>query len=238
MTKSNRKAIVTDEHRAEARKLKAIWDATKNRPKQEDFGRLYGIGSQSAVSQFLNAEVALSRDAASGFAIGLGCEVGDFSSRLEAEIAKLADAIRKEDQDTDHASVMMVDAKASAGKGTLVFSADVKKSLMFRRDYLARHGASPEETLAFQVDGESMVDMHIPHGSIVLANRKKKEPISKRIYVLWLHGELCVKQVVKSGGRLWARSHNAEKADNYPDVPIENEDRIEGQAFWCGYDLR
>src|SRR5690606_21333019 len=37
----------------------------------------------------------------------------------------------------DHAPIRLVDAKASAGKGQLVFSDDASKVLMFRRDWLA-----------------------------------------------------------------------------------------------------
>lgn len=145
---------------------------------------------------------------------------------------------RTDANDKEYLPVLMVDVKASAGKGTLVFSEHGKKTLQFRRDYLAKHDVREEgESLVFEVDGDSMIDLHIPAGSVVVANRKKRDPISRRVYVLWLDGQLCVKQVVKSGGRLWARSHNKEKAHLYPDIPIENGDRIEGQVFWCGFDL-
>lgn len=148
-----------------------------------------------------------------------------------------APAAERDYVDEEHAPVRMVDAKASAGKGTIVFSDDAKKVLMFRRDYLAKNDAKPEDALAFTVDGDSMVDMHIPHGSVVIANRKKREPVSRRVYVLWIDDELCVKQVIKADGRWWARSHNQAKSDEYPDLPIEHGDRIVGQAFWCGFDL-
>ncbi|MDM0041846.1 hypothetical protein QTI05_22590 [Variovorax sp. J22R193] len=83
-----RKAIVTDEHREEARLLKKIWSAQK-RPTQAVFGETYGIGGQSAVNNFLNGVSALSMRAAKGFARGLGCEISEFSPRLAKEASEL-----------------------------------------------------------------------------------------------------------------------------------------------------
>lgn len=140
-------------------------------------------------------------------------------------------------ESAEHAAVRMVDATASAGKGKIVFSEDCDKVLMFRRDWLAKNDAKPEDTLAFQVEGNSMVDLHIIDGAVVLANQKKNEPISKRIYVLWLDGQLYVKQVVKVDGLWYARSHNSAEASSYPDIQIRAQDRIVGRAFWCGFGL-
>lgn len=91
MAKNPRKAIVTDEHRQEAAKLKAIW-LQKPRPEQGAFGEAHEIGGQSAVSNFLRGDSPLSLKAARGFAKGLGCEIADFSPRLAAEAAKNIEA--------------------------------------------------------------------------------------------------------------------------------------------------
>lgn len=139
--------------------------------------------------------------------------------------------------DGDHAPIHMVDAKASAGKGRIVYSSDETKILMFRRDYLAKNDAKPGDVLAFEVDGDSMIDMHIPHGAVVLANRKKTDPIAKQAYVVWIGGELYVKQLIQKDGLWYARSRNAAKENDYPDMQIGNDDRIEGHAFWCGFGL-
>jgi hypothetical protein len=88
MKAGGRKAIVTDEHREEARLLKEIWKREK-RPTQAEFGESYGIGGQSAVANFLNGDSALSLNAARGFAFGLGCTIADFSPRLAREVAAL-----------------------------------------------------------------------------------------------------------------------------------------------------
>ena len=86
MPAPNKSAKVTEETRAESRRLRAIWDATENRPSQAVFGEMFDIGSQSAVGFFLNGQSPISLKAARGFARGLNCQIADFSQRL----AKLA----------------------------------------------------------------------------------------------------------------------------------------------------
>lgn len=85
MPNSSRKATITDEHRAEAKALSAIW-AKKKPMSQAAFALKYGIGSQGAVGNFLAGTSALSLKAAKGFAAGLGCHVSDFSPRLAKEL--------------------------------------------------------------------------------------------------------------------------------------------------------
>jgi len=92
MSEDNRRGKVTDEHRREARLLKALW--LKKKPEldklgwgtQEAFGDKFGVGNQAAVGFFLNGHTALSRKAALAFAKGLGCEVSEFSPRLAKEL--------------------------------------------------------------------------------------------------------------------------------------------------------
>ncbi len=87
----------TQENQREADALKALWQAYRDEmtrkgvpyESQEEFGLKYDIGNQSAVGFFLNGKAALSMKAARGFARGLGCQIGDFSPRLEAEAATL-----------------------------------------------------------------------------------------------------------------------------------------------------
>lgn len=139
--------------------------------------------------------------------------------------------------DEHHAPIPMIDAKASAGRGQVVCSDDVTKELMFRRDWLSKKGAKPDRVLAFTVDGTSMIDAHIPDGSVVLANTNRQEPISGKFFVLWIDGELFVKELVRTGEGWIARSHNTAEADRYPDIGIEIDHRIVGQVFWCGFEM-
>lgn len=89
MQDKNRRAIVTPETKAESVRLREIWDS-RSHPGQAEFGELYEIGNQSAVSQFLLGRAPLSLKAAKGFATGLGCRIEDFSPRLAKEAADIA----------------------------------------------------------------------------------------------------------------------------------------------------
>lgn len=96
-TSDQKRAVITEEHRIEAGKLKAIYEArkadgtlqTKGIASQAALGAAHGIGGQAAVWQFLNGVAALSLKAARGFAEGLGCQIDEFSPRLAAEAAGL-----------------------------------------------------------------------------------------------------------------------------------------------------
>jgi transcriptional regulator with XRE-family HTH domain len=84
----SRRAKVTPETQEEARKLRELWDS-RSHPSQAEFGEIYGIGNQSAVSQFLRGQAPLSMKAAYGFSQGLGCQIEDFSPRLAQEAAQI-----------------------------------------------------------------------------------------------------------------------------------------------------
>lgn len=84
MAKDNKKATITDEHRAEAARLKPLWQSRKSLG-QAEFGKLYGIGGQGAVSNYLNGLSALNLKAARAFSDHLGCQISEFSPRLAKE---------------------------------------------------------------------------------------------------------------------------------------------------------
>lgn len=88
-----RNAKITDETKAEAQKLRAIWERADGRLNQTLFGETFQIGGQSAVGQFLRGDLPLSAKAAAGFARGLGCTIWDFSPRLAKEISEWAQAL-------------------------------------------------------------------------------------------------------------------------------------------------
>lgn len=236
--KEPRKAKILPIHLEEAAALKRLYDRTV-KISQGAFGAEYGLGTQGNVWQYLNGHSPLNASAAVKFAKALSVDVRDFSPRLADEIGGLATGIvDAESLNSDHAPIDMVDAKASAGHGELVMSQDITKQLMFRRDWLAKHGAKPDTTAAFPVRGDSMVDMHIIDGAVVLVNLLRREPISKRIYVIRLNGELYVKQLIKRDGLWYARSHNGTHAETYPDILINDQNsHVIGQAFWCGFEI-
>lgn len=209
--------------------------AAGERVNQEAVAGALGM-SQSAFSQFCRGIRPINVDLLTKLKNHFGWEPSEISPTLSQKMAEVAAATGAIDPE-DHAPIKMIDAKASAGRGRIVYSDDVSKLLMFRRDWLTKNGAKPESVLAFPVDGDSMIDEHIPDGAVLLANTALKDPISKRIYVIWIDGELLVKQIVNEGGSWYARSRNAERSHDLPDIQIDIDDRIVGRAFWCGFGL-
>lgn len=77
----------------DATRLKALFEARKGRFSLEEFGRRFEVGSQSIVSQYLNAQRPLNIQTAVAFAKGLDVEIGDFSPRLADEIRRSTSTI-------------------------------------------------------------------------------------------------------------------------------------------------
>lgn len=86
-------------YQEEAARLRAIWDATPNRPSQAEFGEIYNIGGQSAVNNFLRGTSPLSLKAAAGFAKGLNVSIAQFSTRLADQANALAEITEGGDAD-------------------------------------------------------------------------------------------------------------------------------------------
>lgn len=235
---------LSPEQKEDARRLFRLYEKWKSdqrqagaRASQEMVAAALGFASQSAVSQYMKGGIPLNQDAVAKFAKFFSVSPTEISPTISAQMTTIVEALVGDITDTsDHAPIRLVDAKASAGRGELVVSHDTEKVLMFRRDWLAKNGAKPDMTIAFEVRGDSMIDLHIIDESVVLANRLRRDPISNRVYVVWIDGKLYVKQLVKKDGIWWARSHNAAKAAEYPDIEIDDPNaRVVGKVFWCGF---
>lgn len=234
MTTSNRKAIVTDVHRNEARALKAIWD--KVRPtSQKEFGREFGIGGQSAVGNFLTGTSALSMKAAVGFAAGLGCRIEDFSPRLAAEAGQIAEVVTPTQEEHDFQDVMRIDARLAGGDGAVQGLQEVIGNLKFTTSFLRACKVSPKKARVVDVRGHSMHPT-IPDGAVVLIDTGAKEPEHNCIFALARPVEgLIVKRLKKTDEGWIAFSDNPA---NKP-IPINDGEPITivGRAVWMGATL-
>jgi len=185
-----------------------------------------GLKSWQTVQQWENGKTAPHRK-----------RLPDVARELDTTVEYLNQGIGP-DATEEHAPVRLIDAKASAGAGRVVFSEDTLKTLMFRRDWLGRHGITDEKYAAcFEVDGQSMVDAGIPDGSVVITNLRETDPHPKKIYLVHTEYGLIVKQLVHEGGRWIARSRNEADKARYPDLLVGPEARVLGRAFWCAFEL-
>jgi hypothetical protein len=235
-SKPSKKAIVTDEHKAEARKLKSIWDRV-GPSSQGEFGKEHGVGGQSAVANFLTGQSALSLKAAVGFANGLGCKIRDFSQRLADEARGAAEAAGLMGGDDDYVPIARLNVEAGAGAGRVAQVVEVEGSLQFRHDFLRGVSLSPQNAAIINVRGSSM-EPTIKDGSVILINRADKEPRDGYIYAFAWDDELLVKRFRSRDGTWWATSDNGDKDAN-PDIELDGLTRVvvQGRAIWMGAKL-
>lgn len=78
-------SVVTEESAA----LRRRWEIARNQVSrgltQKEFGEQYNVGGQAFVRQLINGERSLNLRAAQKFASYFGCEISDFSPRLQKE---------------------------------------------------------------------------------------------------------------------------------------------------------
>lgn len=240
MATGSRKAKVTEEHRAEAARLKTLWESRPGPLKlsQVEFGERYEIGNQSAVGQFLRGELPLSRNAARGFVVGLNeaghhVTLSDISPRLQAEVDRLA--LVSPPAEEEFVPVKRIGVSLSAGHGAEPATEDVVGHLQFTRDFLRDCGVSPGSARVVDVKGPSM-EPTIRSGAVLLVSLNNKEPVDNAIFAMVRPVEgLIVKRLVHTSGGWVARSDNRE----FEDIPINHGEpiRIIGRAHWMGVKL-
>lgn len=231
--KDHRRAKTTEETRAEAARLRQIWDRTENKPTQAEFGHRFGIGSQSAVALFLRGTTPLSAKAAAGFAAGLGCKVEDFSPRLATTIERLAE--NQLPGSDDFALVQRADVRVSAGHGQIVYEEGAKSALSFQRKFLKEIGVSPASAVVVTVRGHSM-EPTIPDGAVLLVSIASTTITSGEVYAFRLGEELFVKRLHNTAHGVVAVSDNPDR-EAFPDLHVNgNSEEFEliGRALWFG----
>ncbi|WP_195812453.1 hypothetical protein [Xylophilus rhododendri] len=140
---NERKATITPEHRQEAAALKAIYDQVRP-ANQGEFGKAHDIGGQTMVANYLNAHSPLNLKAATGFALGLGCKIRDFSKRLAAEAHKAAEAAGVVGADEDFVAVPRLTVSAGAGPGRIPGVVEEDGALQFRFEFLRAVSLPPK----------------------------------------------------------------------------------------------
>lgn len=82
-------------------------------------------------------------------------------------------------------------------------------------EYLVLH---PEATFFLRVKGDSMTGAGIHHGDLLIVDRSLS-PASGRVVVAALNGELTVKRLQRSRGKLTLKAENPA----YPDIAVNDE---------------
>ncbi len=151
--------------------------------------------------------------------------------------AEAAEAAVTSANDDEYAYIDRIDAKLSAGRGSIIYHAERRGRLSFRRDWLRAQGVNnPDNAVLADVDGESMAPT-IPHGSTILIDLSQTEPVNGKVYAVFHDKEFYVKRLWTKTGITAAHSDNPDQGE-YPPLPlVEEGDKIVGRVFWCGFGL-
>lgn len=111
---------------------------------------------------------------------------------------------------------------------------EVRGGLAFKRDWLARMRVDPDKSSVIYARGDSMYPT-LNDGEVLLIDNNQTEPLSSRVYVINVDGDIRVKRLFKRPGGWVIASDNQDKM-RYPDEPLTaiSEIKILGRVVWRG----
>lgn len=136
--------------------------------------------------------------------------------------------------DVDLIMIPMVEARLSAGTGSLETSGEIERSYAFRSDFLRRKG-NPKNMVLMRVDGDSM-QPEIMNKDVVLLDQSKTNIRAGQIFAVGFEEAIYLKKIDTLPGKIILKSTNPA----YPPVEIQVGEqegdafRIIGQVIWCG----
>lgn len=136
--------------------------------------------------------------------------------------------------DVDLIRVPMVEARLSAGHGSLLVSGEVERSYAFRSDFLLRKG-NPKSMVMMRVSGDSM-QPEIMDNDVVLLDQSKTEIKPGRIFAVGFDDAIYCKRIDRVPGKIILKSVNPAYEPLEIDVRGQEADefRVIGQVIWCG----
>ncbi len=203
---------------------------------KSEIAKLCGV-APSAVTQWVNgdskslkAESVFALAKATGFnalwlAVGEGPEQDiDNQGSLPSE--------------EDYALIPQYTAKGACGDGYLNDHVEIRGGLAFKRDWLKRMGAKPENLFVIYADGDSM-EPFIFEGDVVLFDSADCEPQDRQVYAFRRPaGGISIKRLSRQLSGAWMiRSDNQDKA-RHPDEQVSDDAMhdmpILGRVIWRG----
>ena len=130
--------------------------------------------------------------------------------------------------------IPMVEARLSAGQGSLQTDGNSERSYAFRSDFLYRKG-NPASMVLMRVEGDSM-QPEIMNNDVVLIDQSKTEIRLGRIFAVGFEEAIYLKRIDMLPGKIVLKSANPA----YPPVELDIRDqqrdafRVIGQVLWSG----
>lgn len=146
-----------------------------------------------------------------------------------------AEAIRPE---VDMITIPLVEARLSAGTGSLEVNADTEGGHAFRGDFLRRKG-NPRRMVLMRVSGDSMVP-EIFDNDLVLLDQGQTEISPGRLYAVGFEDAIYIKRIDMLPGKIILRSVNPAYAPVTLDLrgDCAEQFRVIGRVLWSGREYR
>lgn len=141
--------------------------------------------------------------------------------------------------DVDLRLIPLVEARLSAGQGSLEVERNSDRSYAFRMDFLLRKG-NPESMILMRVAGDSM-QPEIMDNDVVLIDQSKKDIIPGKIFAVGFDDAIYLKRIDKQPGKVILKSVNEEA---YPPIELDMRGdmaeffRVIGKVIWSGREYR
>jgi len=140
--------------------------------------------------------------------------------------------------DKEYALIPQYSAKGKCGDGYLNDHVEVSGGLAFKRDWLARMKARPENLFVIYADGDSM-EPYIFEGDVVMFDKSDLTIRDRKVYAIRRpDGGVSIKRIIQQVSGAWLiRSDNPDKLA-YPDEPVSekvlHDMPILGRVIWRG----
>lgn len=141
--------------------------------------------------------------------------------------------------DVDLKLIPLVEARISAGQGSLEVNGTSERSYAFRMDFLLRKG-NPDAMVLMRVAGDSM-QPEIMDNDIVLIDQSKKDIIPGKIFAVGFEEAIYLKRIDMIPGKVILKSVNEEC---YPPISLDiqgdiaEQFRVIGKVIWSGREYR
>lgn len=220
---------LTLEENVEAARLQSAWLAYKQAnpgTTQEWLAKEAGLGSQSAVGQYLRAIIPLNIDALLGMCSAIGADPMKISPRLAGKISGVVanmevtpqDQILRESrnvfssEDAHTVEIKRVKLKLSAGINRIQIEhcIEIGEPVSYTKEWLQRRGLFPEDLLALEVSGDSMSPGMEP-GDVVVINMAEKVPKHNKIFAVNFDGQAVIKRLMFNNKNWFLYSDNPDQ---------------------------
>jgi len=140
--------------------------------------------------------------------------------------------------EADYAVIPQFTAKGDCGDGYLNDHVELKGGLAFRRDWIHRMHARPDNLYVIYAEGSSM-EPYIVDGDIVLFDKSDLSPRTDNVYVIRRpSGGNSIKRLIQQLNGTWMiRSDNPDKAkypDEYASPEALHDIPLLGRVIWRG----